>query len=92
MSYPKTIWTIREQLENGHAVAKWCPTCRKALPDLDLAGAVAAGYGDVAPRDLPMKCPTCKTRVQITIVPWKGEKKAVPPNSGGPQSPSLGAF
>lgn len=69
MHVTTTIWTVKQLFDSGHAVAKWCPVCRKSLPKLDLAGLVEAGYGDKPPRDLPLKCPKCKGRVLITIHP-----------------------
>ncbi len=77
MTY-KQIWTVRELLTENYSVSKWCPKCQQSLPNLDLAGLVAAGYGDKPPRELKLKCPTCKTRIETRIHP---------PKSGGPVGP-----
>jgi phage FluMu protein Com len=76
-----TVWTVREQLEHGYTVRKYCPRCQVGLGELDLAGVVEAGYGDRSPRDLRLKCPKCKTPVLITIHP--------PMGMGGPVSPGV---
>lgn len=79
--YPKTIWTVRELLANEHTVDKWCTGCRRGLGELNLAGLVEAGYGDRPPRELRLKCQSCRTPVLITIHP--------PRKVGGPQSPGV---
>jgi hypothetical protein len=68
-TYPLEIWTVRQQLDNHYAVNKWCPTCREWVGELDLAGLVAAGYGDRPPLQLGLKCKKCRTPVLITINP-----------------------
>lgn len=74
-TYPLNIWTVREQFENGYTVTKWCPTCKTWAGELDLAGLVAAGYGDKPPLQIGLRHRDCRTLVLLTIHP--------PPTIGG---------
>lgn len=68
-TYPLTIWTIAEQLENGYTVDQQCPRGHGARSAVDLAGLKAAGFGDRPIRSLGLKCGYCDSRLVFTIHP-----------------------
>ena len=47
--------TVRMTLEAGHGVWVTCAACHRSVP-FDLPDLVASGRGDVALRELPLRC------------------------------------
>jgi hypothetical protein len=68
-TYPLTIWTIDQQLENGYTVDQMCPRGHGVRTPVDLKALSAAGFGDKPVRSLNLKCNFCESCLVFTIHP-----------------------
>lgn len=72
------IWTIRSQLESGHQLEPWCPSCQKHLPPVDLLALVRRGHGEQNIRELGLRHDTCGTELLFTLRPPSRHRPADP--------------
>jgi hypothetical protein len=75
---PIRIGTLAECLRYEHAVAAYCPRCRR-WTDLNLVRLVMRGYGD-----RPLAC--CRARCRVCDGPGVLQLRAPQPTWGGPAS------
>lgn len=74
----EVIWTIRSQLDSGHQLEPWCPSCRVHLPRLNLQKLVERGHGEQNIRELGLTHDTCGTELVFTLRPPSRHATASP--------------